>query len=356
MAVYTAVDKSTDYFEPKLYTGNGGTNNITGLDFQPDWCWLKSRSGGFEHAWYDAPRGATQDLSSSTDEQEQDFNTKLTAFNSDGFSLGSNAGVNQNTTTYASWNWKANGQGSSNTAGSINSTYTSASTTSGVSIVTYSGNGSAGATVGHGLGKTPTMMIVKCRSAAGEDWMVYHEALGPTKHMSINNANSPATATTSWNDTAPTSTLFSLGSNGKVNGSGKTYGAWIFTDIQGFSKMSEYQGNGNKNGPFIYCSFAPAFVMCKKYSGADNWMMFTNKISSSTGTDGGYNVHSRLLEANGAGAEQSAGTGDGINFLSNGFKIIEDNGNLNGSGANYLFMAFAENPFVTSSGVPGLAR
>ena len=356
MAVYTAVDKPTDYFETLLYTGNGGTNNITGLDFQPDWCWLKSRSGGFEHAWYDALRGATQDLSSSTNEQEQDFNNKLTAFNSDGFSLGNNAGVNQNTTTYVSWNWKANGQGSSNTAGSINTTYTSANTTSGVSVTTYTGNGSSGATIGHGLGAVPEVAIVKLRSGAGYDWGVYHASLGNEKNMRLNLTDSIADSTAFWNDTSPTSSLLSLGNNATVNESGSTYVAYCFAPIQGFSKFNSYTGNGNKNGPFIYCSFAPAFVMCKKYSGADNWMMFTNKISSSTGTDGGYNVHNRLLEANGAGAEQSAGTGDGINFLSNGFKIIEDNGNLNGSGSNYLFMCFAENPFVTSTGIPSPAK
>ena len=354
MAVYTAVDKSTDFFEPELYSGSGSTQSITGLGFQPDFVWIKRRSSARGHTLFDVLRGATYGIYSESVDAQSAGATQLTSFNSDGFSLGADDRVSGSGHTYVSWNWKANGNGASNTDGSINTTKTSANTTSGFSIITYTGTG-ANATIGHGLGKVPTMIIFR-RYEQAENWDVYHQAIGNAKSVRLNETGAQFDNATALNSTTPTSSLISLGSSVTTNANGNPMIAWCFTDIQGFSRHNSYTGNGSKNGPFIFTGFAPAFVMCRKYDGADNWMMFTNKISSSTGTDGGYNVHNRLLEANGAGAEQSAGTGDGINFLSNGFKIIEDNGNLNGSGADYIFMAFAENPFVTSTGIPTTAK
>ena len=349
MAVYTTVDKPTDYFETLLYTGNGSTNNITGLDFQPDWCWLKSRSAGYEHAWYDAPRGATKDLSCSTAEAEQTVATKLTAFNSDGFSLGNNAGTNNNTTTYAAWNWKANGQGSSNTSGSINTTYTSANTTSGVSVITYTGNGSSGATIGHGLGAVPEVAIVKLRSGGGYDWGVYHASLGATKNMRLNNTDAIATSTAFWNDTTPTSSLLSLGDNRTVNESGDTYVAYCFAPIQGFSSFNSFVGTGNVNGAFIYTGFKPAWVMIKCSSAAnDEWFIWDNKRL-------GYNGGNNNFFADTSDVESTA-TASGFDLLSNGFKLRTTDTALNGSGRTYIYMAFAENPFVTSTGIPTTAR
>ena len=346
-----------DYFNTKLYTGNGSTNAITGVGFQPDFVWQKSRSAGEGHGLFDAVRGVTNRIQSNTNGANSSQAGSLTAFGSDGFTVGgspNNDAANGNGQTFVSWNWKANGQGSSNTDGSINTTYTSANTTSGCAIITYTGTG-ANATIGHGLGKIPTFIIFR-RYAQAENWNVYHKSVGAAKSLRLNETGAQANDTTALNSTTPTSSLITLGTSVTTNANGNPMIAWCFTDIQGFSRHNSYIGNGSKDGAFIFTGFKPAFVMCRKFSGADNWMMFTNKISSSTGTDGGYNIHSRILEANGNGAEQSVGTGDGIDFLSNGFKIREDNGNLNGSGASYLFMSFAENPFVTSTGIPTTAR
>ncbi len=356
---YTTINKSTDYFNTKLYTGNGSTNAITGVGFQPDWLWLKDRSAGGGHILVDAVRGNNKSLSSQDTNAEVTRTDIVTAFNSDGFTLGADSGnfVNVSGNNIVSWNWKANGAGSSNTDGSITSTV-SVNTTSGFSIVTGTENASGSWTVGHGLGVAPQVIICKTTGATS-DWFVWHESLGPTrlgeKFLKLNStAVSPANDSVVWNNTVPTSSVFSMGSG--VWNDSATFVAYCFAEKQGYSKFGSYVGNGNVNGSFIYTGFSPAFVICKKTSGADNWMMFTNKISSSTGTDGGYNIHSRILEANGSGAEQSVGTDQGLDFVSNGFKIREDNANLNGSGATYIYMAFAEAPLVGSNNVPANAR
>ena len=351
---YTEIDDPKLYFEPKLFTGNGGTTTVTGLSFEPDMTWLKNRSVAGDNEIYDKVRGATYRIYPNATAAQDSLAEGLKAWTSDGFTVGNNGAINGNGNDIVSWNWKMNGTGSSNTDGSINTTKTSANTTSGCSMITYTGTG-ANATIGHGLGKVPTMIIFR-RYAQAENWDVYHEAIGNAKSVRFNETGAQFDNATALNSTTPTSSLISLGSSVTTNANGNPMIAWCFTDINGFSKHNSYTGNGSTNGPFIFTGFAPAFVMCRKYDGADNWMMFTNKISSSTGTDGGYNIHSRILEANGNGAEQSVGTDQGIDFLSNGFKIREDNGNLNGSGSNYLFMSFAENPFVNSNGVPNNAR
>ena len=350
---YTTINKSTDYFNTKLYTGNGGTQTITGIGHQPDWVWFKTRSAT-SHMLQDAVRGTTKFIESNTTTGDQTSSDGISSFNSDGYAIGDNGRLNSNGTSMVSWNWKANGQGSSNTDGSINTTYTSANTTSGFSISTYTGTGSA-ATVGHGLGAVPKMIIVKNLSASG-DWMVYHQSIG-NDHRLIFNTTSAKQDNPVWNDTTPTSSVWSMNDNGDANGSGSNYVAYCFAEKQGFSKFGSYVGNGSAtDGAFIYTGFVPAFVICKKTSGTDNWMMFTNKIGSSTDSTSGFNIHSRIIEANGSGAEQSVGTDQGLDFVSNGFKIREDNANLNGSGATYIYMAFAEAPLVGSNNVPATAR
>ena len=337
-----------DYFNTKLYTGTGSAQSITGVGFQPDWCWLKSRASA-NHRVFDAVRGATKAIYPSLSNAEGTSSAELNAFNSDGFTLGSEANVNANGVNFVSWNWKANGQGSANTAGSINTTYTSVDTTSGFSISTYTGTGS-NATVGHGLGAVPNIVLVK-RLDATSDWRMYHSAAGAgspaTKQLFLNTTGAEDDDNTIWNDTAPTSSLFTVGTNTGGNASGGTYVAYCFAEKKGFSKFSSFVGNGNADGTFVFCGFKPAFVMLKKSSASgDNWSMLDNKRNT-------FNVMDKFLDPNSSNAE---GTGDIWDFTSNGFKMRNTFTGYNASGATYIFMAFAEEPLVSSNGVPATAR
>jgi hypothetical protein len=254
---YTTINKSTDYFNTKLISGNGGTQSLTGVGFKPDFTWIKSRSRVDPHSLTDIVRGVASQLDSSLTNAPTTHSDAITSFNSDGFSLGSQADVNRSGTTFASWNWLAGGsQGSSNTDGSINSTYTSANTTAGFSIVKYTGNGSNGATIGHGLGVVPKMILVKCTSDS-ENWRVYHHKLGATKYLQLNGTGAETTSNSMWYDTAPTSSVFSVGSSGTTNGSGETYIAYCFAEKTGYSKFGSYTGNNNNDGSFIYTGFKP---------------------------------------------------------------------------------------------------
>jgi len=342
---YTTIDKPTDYFNTKLYSGNGSTQSITGVGFQPDWVWIKRRNSANEHRLTDAVRGATKEMYSDSTTAETTNSNGLTSFDSDGFSLGSSSGYNSGVGTYVSWNWLASNTTASNTDGSITSTV-SANTTAGFSISTYTGTGSAG-TIGHGLGSTPKMMIVKCRSNA-DTWAVYHVDVGATKYMELDTTVGSQTSTQPWNDTEPTSSLFTVGDWSATNGSGRTYVAYCFAEKKGYSKFGSYTGNGSStNGTFAYLGFKPAWVMIKNISTADPWLMLDNKRDT-------FNPMEKRLDASDADAE-ATGT-DYANFLSNGFKIIGNLGIHNNSGQNYIFMAFAENPFVTSTGIPTTAR
>ena len=347
---YTTINKSIDYFNTKLYTGNGGTNAITGVGHQPDLVWLKERSSAGAGLLFDAVRGATKFVRSSDNAAEVTAADTLTAFNSDGFTLGADAGnyaANQNSETYASWNWKAGaGQGSSNTDGSINTTYTSVNTTAGFSISKYVGTGSA-ATVGHGLGVVPKMLMIKDLSAA-TDWTIYNVGVGNTKRLVLNTTGAQEDDASFFNDTTPTSSVFSIGSSSAVNLSGRNYICYAFTDIVGYSKFGSYTGNGNANGPFIYTGFKPAFVMTKKSSGTGAWAMMDNKRP-------GYNVTKNYLQANDSTTEH-VDVSFNLDLLSNGWKARHNNGDFNSSGQTYIYMAFAETPLVGSNGVTAKAR
>ena len=217
-----------DYFNTKLYTGTGSSNAITGVGFQPDWTWIKCRTDAQNHALYDAVRGVQKKISSSSTAAEATATTELSAFGSDGFTVLTDGQVNASGQTYASWNWRANGQGSSNTDGTINTTYTSANTTSGFSISTYTGTGS-NATIGHGLGSAPSVVICKQLNAT-QQWINYHKAIGATKYLHLNATDAAATSSTVWNDTDPTSSVFSVGTAANCNGSGNTYVAYCFAE------------------------------------------------------------------------------------------------------------------------------
>jgi hypothetical protein len=342
---YSVVDKPSKYFTAKTYTGTGSTQSITGVGFQPDFVWIKDRSDAYDHRLCDSVRGATKLLYSSLTNAEATEATSLTSFNSDGFSLGSANGVNSNADNHVAWNWKANGAGASNTSGSITSTV-SANTTSGFSIVSYTGTG-ANATVGHGLGVAPSMIIVKNRSAV-EDWTIYHSTLGNTKLMDFTTGASQ-TSSTIWNNTSPTSTLFTVGTNSKVNGNTNSMIAYCFAEVKGYSKFGSYTGNGSADGTFIYTGFLPSFVMIKQTSSAgEGWEMGDNKRST-------YNVITTFLRGN-SSASESTNTDRQYDFVSNGIKMRGSHGSTNGSGSTYIYMCFAEQPFVSSKGIVANAR
>ena len=239
---YTTIKKPSEYFNTVLYTGNGSGQTISGVGFQPDFNWTKCRTSTQSHVLTNSVSGVTKTLFTNATQAETTLANGLTSFNSDGYAFGNNDLWTDNTGTFASWNWLANGAGSANTDGSISSTV-SASTTSGFSIVQYSGNATAGATVGHGLGSVPKMVIVKKTNGA-KDWNVYHVGMGATKGMYLNLTNAEQTHG-NWNNTTPTNTVFSIGSDDQVNGSGQIYIAYCFAEKTGYSKFGSYTGNGS---------------------------------------------------------------------------------------------------------------
>ena len=337
---YTTINKSTDHFNTKLYTGTGSAQSITGVGFQPDWTWTKKRNGTTGHRWVDAVRGVTKAIFSNGSNAESTESNGLTAFASDGYSLGTDGNYNSNGDNYASWNWKANGQGSSNTDGSINTTYTSANTTAGFSISKYTGTGS-NATVGHGLGVAPKMIMVKCTSEV-QDWFVYHTGIG-TNALRLN--GNGASEGGVWNSTAPTNSVFSIGTAQAVNKNYGTYVAYCFAEKLGYSKFGTYEGNGNADGTFVYTGFKPAFVLVKRYDGAGlSWRFFDSKRNS--------NGDREFMYANLTDAESG---GDNMDFLSNGFKSRNTSGHQNGNSDDYIYMAFGQS-LVGSNNVPATAR
>jgi len=345
------INKPTDYFNTVLYTGNGSTQSITGVGFQPDWVWIKARSATRDHNLYDSVRGATKWLDSQQTLAEDTFTNGLTSFDSDGFSVGDLIKSNNNSETYASWNWLASNTTASNTDGSITSTV-SANTTSGFSIVSYTGTGST-ATVGHGLGVTPKMIITKNRSSV-ETWRPYHVALGAGQALALNDVNATDTDAAYWSNTEPTSSVFTVGTTAGTNGSGNSMIAYCFAEVKGFSKFGSYIGNGNADGTFIYTGFKPAFVIFKKTSAVGNWAMLDSTRSYA-------NVANHTLATNSSNAESSFGGGESVfgasnkvDIVSNGIKIREASDYNNASGATFIYMAFAEEPLVGDN--PATAR
>ena len=339
---YSSIVKPTDYFNTVLYTGNGSTQSITGVGFQPDWVWLKLRSTTGNHGLYDAVRGATKRLQSNQTNAE-DTITSFSSFDSDGFTL-SEASQNNNGETFASWNWLAGGSGSSNSDGSITSTV-SANTTAGFSIVSYTGNGTGGATFGHGLGSAPKIVIIKSRSLGTESWQFW---FNNTSRLNLNSTT--ASLTTHPISTSSTLVTTPSSSNDSWNTSGQTYISYCFAEKTGYSKFDSYTGNGNADGTFIYTGFKPAFVMFKNTTtSSTNWHIVDTKRNT-------FNIVDKLLFPNDTGAE---GTQSALDLTSNGFKVRVTNGFINTSGDTYIYMAFAENPFVANdsgTAVPVVAR
>ena len=336
MAVYTTIDNPELYFQVKTYTGNGSTNALTldgDEDMQPDWVWIKDRErSGYNHNSYDSVRGATKNIWTNLTNTESTYTDSLTAFNSDGFTLGADTGngeVNINTETYVAWCWKE-------------------SATAGFDIVSFTGNETS-RTISHSLSAVPHFMIMKSR-ANSVGWGVYHHkntSAPETDYLYLDTTAATGDSANFWNDTAPTSSVFSLGASGISNATGTMIG-YLWSEVQGFSKFGSYTGNGGNI--FIYTGFRPAFLMCKQTSGTANWQIYNNKVSSFNQGSGEY-----TLRADADTAEGSAGTYE-VDLLSNGFRPVGSSSSFNSSGASYIYMAFAEAPFVNSNGVPCNAR
>jgi hypothetical protein len=344
------IDKPSDYFNTVIYTGNGAAaRGITGVGFQPDWVWVKDRSVGYPHITWDSARTNKASLCTNTTAAEVTTTARtLTSFDSDGFTTPNVTDdiFNDNGTAFVSWNWKAGGTASSNTDGSITSSV-SANQDAGFSIVSYTGTGSA-ATVGHGLSAVPNVIIIK-RLDQASNWCVYHSGLGGADHnLFLNTTSAIQTDTDIWNNTLPTTSVFSLGTNIDANGSSAGHIAYCFAEKQGYSKFGSYTGNGSTDGTFVYTGFKPAFVIMKRTDTTENWLIKDSVRDS-------FNVADKRLFANLSQAEGTSANGS-IDILSNGFKQRGSDIITNASSGTYIYMAFASSPFTTSSGVPTTAR
>ena len=345
----STVKKGNIYIDATTYTGTGSALTVTNTaSFKPDFVWIKSRSNAYSHGLFDSVRGALKVIQSSSDAAEatESAGTSLTGFNSNGFALGTNGSTvstNVNGATFVGWQWQA-GQGStsSNTSGGITSTV-SVNTTAGFSVVTYTGNGSTtGATVGHGLGVAPKLIIVKDRTRA-DNWLVQHASTGATGYLNLNSSGGFVSSARPWNNTAPTPSVFTVNTftaETWTNRSGDNYVAYCWAEIPGYSKFGSYTGNGSTDGIFIYTGFRPKFFLVKLTSAStDTWNLVDASRSS-------YNVANLYLQPNVSDAE---GTATYCDFLSNGIKLRLSGGSANGSGATYIYAAFAENPFKNAN-------
>ena len=343
-----SIKDGSAYFQPTLYTGTGSSRSVDqsgNSTFQPDWVWVKSRGTGADHALYDVLRGVQKELKSNDSGAEATITTGLTAFESDGFQVGSRVGMNGSSATFVAWQWKANGSGSSNEDGATTSTV-SASATSGFSIVKWTGTG-ANTTLGHGLGVAPQMILVK-NLADADSWVVYNEELGATKGLTLDTIVGPATVSTFFNNTAPTSSVFSIGAGGRTNGSSDAMIAYCFADIPGYSKFGSYKGNSSTNGPFVYTGFKPNWILFRSTSGNQRWYM----LDVARATVPGANIVNTQFFAELVNAQSAPDQGG--DFLSNGFKLRTTGININGQ--TIIYMAFAENPFGGDGVAPATAR
>ena len=365
MGKYTAIDDPSAHFQCELYTGNSSTNAITfsgNSDMKPDLVWQKRRDAAYYHRLWDSNRGVTKYLASNDSIAEATFGY-VSSFDTDGITFGSSdQSVNVNGGSYVLWNWKANGgTTASNTDGTGITSTVQANTDAGFSIVTYTGIGSGNAnpSVGHGLGVTPQVVLVKGRSQANS-WVMYNYAIdganSRNKYLVLNSNGAAGTLANYWGTAASggvTSSTFGVyadnqSGNNYLNG---THVAYCFAEKQGYSKFGSYVGNGNANGAFVYTGFKPAFIMWKRTSGTSDWVIWDNKRDPD-------NAVLKALYPNVDDAESTSsdGTGTSIDILSNGFKMRTNNAVMNGSGEDFIYMAFAENPFVTSTGIMGTAR
>jgi len=337
------INKPDEYFNTVLYTGNGSTQSITGVNFQPDWVWLKDRDNATNQMLFDSVRGTGKELhSQNTDSETTQANT-LTAFGSDGFSLGSNTDVNNSSQNFVAWNWLASNTTASNTDGSITSTV-SANTTSGFSIVKFNTSGQSGTmTCGHGLNAVPKMIIVKPYSVS-DSWYTYHVGTGNAQYTQLESSNTSTSNSNTWASTSPTSSVFSMSTNFWGANTNDII-AYCFAEKKGFSKFGSYVGNGSStDGTFVYTGFSPSFLILKRTTDSiGSWTMYDNKRHT-------YNPNGEYLLANDSGAAVAF---DNVDFLSNGFKL---RAGFNNASSSYIYMAFAEQPLVGTNNIPATAR
>jgi hypothetical protein len=352
---YTDIDKPTDYFNTVLYTGNGSSQTLT-MD-NVGLLWMKRRDSSIRHCLFDSVRGGhytgsgdppllVSDSSAASQGTDIDSAAKGITFGTTQTVIGNDAsGYSYNTSGHSmvGWQWSAGGSASSNTDGSITSTV-SANTTAGFSIVSYTGTGSSPATIGHGLGATPNMVIIKDRDSS-KAWVCYHSALGSTKGIFLEQTAGANTSSTYFNNTAPTSSVFTIANSSHVNTSSDKYIAYCFSEKKGFSRFGSYVGNGSNDGSYIHLGFKPAFVL-QKSTAVQGWQLQDNKRL-------GYNGANKLLQPHDSASESDVNR---IDILSNGFKVRTTDAGQNTSGQTYIYMAFAESPFTTSTGIPTVAR
>jgi hypothetical protein len=334
---FTDIDDPSAYFQTVLYVGNATARSITfdgNTDMQPDLNWTKVRNSGTYHNLADSVRGATKQIYSNASDAEASATDAITSFNSNGFSIGSNGDVNANTKNIVSWNWKE-------------------SATAGFDIVSYTGNSSDGVTqqnISHSLSAVPQVIIIKNRTDA-TNWCVYHHkntSAPETEIIYLNLTNATSDDSAFFGDTAPTSSIFTVGGDNGVNGNGDSMIAYCFAEKKGYSKFGSYTGNGASSansGTFVYTGFKPSLVIVKN-TGTEGWQMWDNKRSS-------YNGQGSNISPNSANAES---TGVRVHFFSNGYQLVSSGADQNSSGATFIYMAFAESPFVTSTGIPTTAR
>jgi len=333
------IEKGSDYFDTKLYTGNGSTQTISGLDFSPDFVWIKIRNGVYRHQLYDIVRGATQSLASDLTNAEFTVAGGVQSFDSDGFTNGNSVYVNQNGESYVAWTWNAGSSTVTNNDGSISS-QVRANPSAGFSVVTFT-MGSGSNTVGHGLNAVPGLVISKARSTTGNWWVFMDPTLGNDKHLSLNSTNAAATLARG----TTTSSLLAVDNNFFANTF--DYVAYCFAPVEGYSAFGSYTGNGSSDGPFVYTGFRPRWILTKVSStGGYDWMIYDTERDT-------YNTADKFLVPNYAGAEQveSGGTTittSDIDILSNGFKFRTTYLDINRSGETYIYAAFAEHPFQFS--------
>ena len=352
---YTTITDPSAHFQTVLYSGNGGGSNAITNDgnsnLQPDWVWVKERTSTSSHALTNSNNGAGYILSSNNT-NEQSSASAFSSFNSDGFTVGSDGKTNESGQTYVGWQWKANGGNLTTVAESGSNVGYSrqVNTTAGFAIIKYTGIGSAAAVI-HGMSATPSFFTVKRLTGNGYSWYTYHHknTIYPnTENLYLNNSDATTDMDTVWNDQYPTSTEIKLGTNAGVNADGVDYIMYAFAEKQGYSKFGSYVGNGNADGPFVYTGFKPGWLMIKRTSGSGWWNINDYKRNS-------YNLEGQLVAANEEDAQYGSNP---VDMLSNGFKLRVPNANSdqNENNSNYVYVAFAENPFVATNGVPTTAR
>ena len=348
MAAYISF-QPTDFFNTKIWTGNGVSGRaMTGVGFQPNFLWIKGRSDGTDHELMDSARGVSKYINTNVANAEATNTEGLISFDADGYTLGNANYWNWNTKTFVGWSWKG-GTSAVPSGGTITPSACNFNTTTGFGAYKYTGTGSA-ATIAHGLTLAPEIMLVKSLDAT-HTWGTYSKAMGNGYQMVLNNNSSRVGPLIQyWNNTDPTTTVFSIGTDSYQNQSGTDYICYCFSSVRGYSKMGAYTGNGNANGPFVYTGFRPAFVMSKAYSTTGQWMMVDDKRPLY------YNGSGAVVYADASVVETQNTTWTTVDFLSNGFKPRYTDGLNNGAGTSYIYMAFAEFPFVSSNSKAGVAR